>query len=177
MFSLGIRAVFGALTLCATLAASIAPAAAQYWQCAPYARSISGIEIFGNANTWWDQAAGKYERGNAPAEGSVLAFKAHGKMRVGHVAMVSRLVAPREVRLTHANWSRGGRIERDVRAIDVSEAGDWNKVKVWYASMRDVGLTSYPTHGFIYPKAASEPVRYAENRLADIGALIEGLRE
>ncbi|RZM09552.1 MAG: CHAP domain-containing protein, partial [Sphingomonas sp.] len=96
-----------------------APAAAQFWQCAPYAREISGIQIRGNANTWWSQAAGRYERGHTPTTGAVLAFQSTSRMRVGHVAMVSKVVSDREVLLTHANWSRRGGIERDVRAVDV----------------------------------------------------------
>src|SRR5262249_51895531 len=28
-------------------------------QCAPFARQASGIQIYGNANTWWRQAAGR----------------------------------------------------------------------------------------------------------------------
>ncbi|MEO5865768.1 MAG: CHAP domain-containing protein, partial [Sphingomonas sp.] len=94
------------------------PALAQFWQCAPYARQISGIEIRGNANTWWGQAAGRYERGHAPKVGAVLAFRSSGRMRLGHVAMVSDVVNDREVLLTHANWSHPGAIERGVRAID-----------------------------------------------------------
>ncbi|MFY8142871.1 MAG: CHAP domain-containing protein, partial [Caulobacter sp.] len=31
-----------------------------YWQCVPFARLMSGIQIFGDARTWWSQAAGKY---------------------------------------------------------------------------------------------------------------------
>ncbi|MES2755337.1 MAG: CHAP domain-containing protein [Pseudomonadota bacterium] len=132
-------------------------ATAQFWQCAPYAREISGIQIRGNANTWWGQAAGRYERGNAPRVGAVLAFAATGRMRVGHVAMVSAVVNEREVLLTHANWSRRGGIERDVRAVDVSDAGDWSRVKVWYAPNGGLGTSSYPTAGFIYANGAPAP--------------------
>jgi len=175
------RILLGAVAVCAAAVTSIAPAAARYWQCAPYAREISGVEIYGNANTWWGQAAGRYERGDTPEIGSVMAFKSHGKMRAGHVAMVSKIVSDREVRLTHANWSRGGQIERDVRAVDVSEAGDWSKVKVWYASMGDLGLTTYPIYGFIYArKSGDEPQRepaVPEIRLASIAGLIDGLRQ
>ena len=127
---------------------------AQFWQCAPYAREISGIQIHGNANTWWGQAAGKYERGNAPKVGAVLSFRSTGRMRVGHVAMVSQVVSDREVLLTHANWSRRGGIERNVRAIDVSDAGDWSLVKVWYAPQGGLGTSNYPTNGFIYGNGA-----------------------
>jgi surface antigen len=130
--------------------ATATPAAAQFWQCAPYAREISGIQIRGNANTWWGQAAGRYERGETPKVGAVLSFKSTRRMRVGHVAMVSAIVSDREVLLTHANWSRRGGIERDVRAIDVSAAGDWSQVKVWYAPQHGLGTSTYPTNGFIY---------------------------
>lgn len=184
MTSRAAKALFGALAVLGAAFAAVSPASAQYWQCAPYAREVSGIQIRGNANTWWDQAAGRYERGHEPKVGSVLALKSFGRMRVGHVAMVSKIVSDREILLTHANWSRGGSIERNVRAIDVSEAGDWSKVKVWYAPMGDLGLTAYPAYGFIYADGDEEddtpaPARkqqFAENRLASIATLIDGLR-
>ena len=138
------------------------PASAQFWQCAPYAREISGIEIRGNADTWWSQAAGHYERGATPKVGAVMSFQSTRRMRVGHVAMVSRVVNDREVLLTHANWSRPGRIETDVRAVDVSSAGDWSEVKVWYAPQGGLGTSVYPVNGFIYsghaPKVDATPV-------------------
>jgi surface antigen len=143
-----------ALTLFCCLSFAM-PANAQFWQCAPYARLISGVQIFGNANTWWNQAEGKYERGDAPREGAVMAFMATARMRLGHVAMVSKVVNPREVLLTHANWSRRGGVERDVRAVDVSPAGDWSQVKVWFAANQGLGTSAYPVKGFIYPKAAT----------------------
>ena len=144
-----------ALTLSCILL-STAPASARFWQCAPYAREISGVNIFGNALTWWSQAAGKYDRGAAPKKGAVLAFAPTARMRLGHVAMVSQIVSDREVRLTHANWSRRGQIERDVRAIDVSAAGDWSMVRVWFASNGDLGTSAYPTRGFIYADRARD---------------------
>jgi surface antigen len=168
-----LAARFALVSLCVLGLA--APATAQFWQCAPYAREISGIQIRGNANTWWGQAAGKYARGNAPKAGSVLAFQPTRRMRVGHVAMVSRVVGDREVLLTHANWSRRGAIERDVRAIDVSAAGDWSQVKVWYAPQGGLGTSSYPTNGFIYsdtaPVEALRPVTMASRAGAGRGIM------
>ena len=149
--------MFGALMMFGLIFGA-APAKAQFWQCAPFARMVSGIDIYGNAGTWWGQAAGRYDRGQTPALGSVMVMKPHGKMRVGHVAMVSRIVSPREIKVTHANWSRRGGVEQDVRVLDVSANGDWSKVKVWYASLGDLGQTAYPTFGFIY----SKPVQFAE---------------
>jgi len=140
-------AAIAALFAC-TIAAP--KAEARFWQCAPYARMISGVDLYGNALTWWGQAAGKYARGTAPKAGAVMSFAATRRMRMGHVATVSRVVSDREVLLTHANWSRRGGIETDVRAVDVSAAGDWSQVKVWFAANRGLGTSSYPVNGFIY---------------------------
>lgn len=148
------------MAACALLLAG--PAQAQFWQCAPYAREVSGIQIRGNAHTWWAQAAGRYERGRVPVEGAVLSMRSTARMRLGHVAMVSRVVSDREVLLTHANWSRRGGVEKDVRAIDVSAANDWSEVRVWYGPVGGLGTSVYPTNGFIYaghaPAEAPAPV-------------------
>ncbi len=145
----GFRALFAAAML-ALGAFSAVPATAGVLQCAPFAREVSGIEIFGNANTWWNQAAGRYDRGHEPRVGAVLSFASSRAMPVGHVAMVSKIVTDREVLLTHANWSYRGGVERNVRAIDVSPNNDWTDVRVWYGPIGDVGLRSNPTNGFIY---------------------------
>ena len=143
-----LAARFALVVSCVLVTAT--PASARFWQCAPYAREISGVDIHGNANTWWGQAAGHYQRGATPKVGAVMAFAPTSRMRVGHVAMVSKIVSDREVLLTHANWSRRGGIETDVRAVDVSAAGDWSEVKVWFAPLGDLGTSSYPVRGFIY---------------------------
>jgi surface antigen len=129
-----------------------------YLQCVPYARQVSGIQIFGDAWTWWDQAADRYERGFRPKVGAVMAFKPHGNMRLGHVAAVSRIVNSRTVLLRHANWSpingRRGQIEDNVRAIDVSPDNDWSEVRVWFDPIQAIGGTSWPVQGFIYNRPA-----------------------
>jgi surface antigen len=126
-----------------------------YLECVPYARQVSGIQIYGDAWTWWDQAGGRYARGGTPRPGAVMAFEPHGSMRLGHVAAVSRVVDRRTVLLRHANWSpidgRRGQIEDDVLAVDVSQDNDWSEVRVWYAPIADLGTTVWPVHGFIYP--------------------------
>jgi len=125
-----------------------------YLQCVPYARQVSGIQIFGDALTWWDQAEGRYKRGTRPKVGAVMAFHPHGNMRLGHVAAVSKVVNSRTVLLRHANWSpidgRRGQIEDDVRAVDVSENNDWSRVRVWYDPIQSLGGTAWPVDGFIY---------------------------
>lgn len=127
-------------------------------QCVTYARAVSGIDIRGNAHTWWQQAAGVYARGQQPKVGAVLAFRASGAMPFGHVAVVDRVLDDRRVLLDHANWSRPGMIERGALAEDVSAAGDWSEVRVWFAPTRSLGLRSSPAYGFIYAgKADDEP--------------------
>ena len=160
-------AVFGAAALIAgagVASALIAPATAQAegaisgWQCAQFARLFSGIEIFGDAYTWWRQAVGKYARGQSPEVGAVLVFKPHGAMKLGHVAVVSQVVTDRLIQVTHANWSRidgaRGQVEKDVMVADVSDAGDWSQVKVWNNPTKDMGTTVYPTFGFVYKSPA-----------------------
>ncbi len=139
---------------------------ARFWQCAPYARLISGVEIHGNALTWWNQAAGKYARGSAPKKGAVMSFAATSRMRLGHVATVSQVVSDREVLLTLANWSRRGGIETDVRAVDVSDAGDWSRVKVWFASNGGLGTSSYPVNGFIYADRSQDDAPRVQVQIA-----------
>jgi surface antigen len=138
-------------------------AADPYWECVPFARLVSGIQIFGDAYTWWNQAVGRYQTGYTPKLGAVLCFKPNGKMRLGHVAVVSQVVTDRVIQITHANWSpidgSRGQIEKNVTVIDVSAAGDWSLVKVWYDPTRDIGSSTYPTYGFIYQDSLAS--RYA----------------
>jgi surface antigen len=143
-----LAARFALVLSCASMTA--APAAAHFWQCVTFARQMTGIDIHGNANTWWGQAAGHYSRGDAPKVGAVMSFEATGRMPMGHVAMVSKVVSDREVLLTHANWSHPGQVETDVKAVDVSPNNDWSQVKVWYAPTGALGTTVYPVNGFIY---------------------------
>ncbi|WP_294395296.1 CHAP domain-containing protein [uncultured Sphingomonas sp.] len=127
-----------------------ANAQATFWQCAPFARVFSGIQLFGAAASWWNQSMGKYGQGHAPKPGSVLVFKAINSMRSGHVATVTKVISERIVEVTHANWSARGGVERDVKVVDASANGDWSSVKVWYGPIRDIGTKAYPTYGFIY---------------------------
>ena len=148
-----------ALALTAALAGfgMSSSANAQGLQCVQFARMFSGVQLFGNAATWWGQAMGKYARGFTPESGSVLVFKASGIMRDGHVAVVSHVLTDRIIQVTHANWSviggHRGQVEKDVTVVDVSPAGDWSQVKVWYDPSHNLGNSVYPTYGFIYRAA------------------------
>ncbi len=122
-------------------------------QCVTFARADSGIELSGNANTWWYNAAGVYQRGARPEAGSVLNFRANGSMRMGHVAVVNQVVDSRTIDIDHANWGgpgaiRGG-ISRDISVVDVSPSNDWSAVRVALGHSGDYG-SIYPTYGFIY---------------------------
>ncbi len=150
------------------------PAAAnQGWQCAQFARLFTGIQIFGDAGTWWEKAVGKYARGFSPQAGSVLVFRPYGPMTRGHVAVVSQVLTDRIIQVTHANWSlingRRGQVEKDVTVVDVSARGDWSQVKVWYDPSNNLGTTVYPTYGFIYKaqqvmQAAGDAMKSAAGR-------------
>jgi len=141
---------FFAVVACALGTVAGVPAQARSgWQCVTYARTITDVSIRGNANTWWGRAAGRYERGNTPVAGAVLAFKSSPGMRAGHVAVVKDVVSDRELIVDHANWTHRGGVERNAHVVDVSQAGDWSAVKVSLGS--GMGTRVNPTFGFIYP--------------------------
>jgi surface antigen len=147
------------------VASSPADAQGSFWQCATFARMFSGIQLFGAAASWWNQALGKYSRGETPKAGAVLVFKSIGSMRSGHVATVSQIVSDRIIKVTHANWSTPGKIENDVEVMDVSANNDWSRVRVWFKSLGGLGTSSYPVYGFIYNGKAK-----AAAATADAGA-------
>ena len=117
--------------------------------CVAYAREVTGIQLDGNAAAWWPNAEGRYERGQQPKVGAILVFKPHGGMRVGHVAVVARIVGPREILVDQANWIRG-RVVTAMSVVDASAANDWTSVKVIELHSGTHGREN-PTYGFIYP--------------------------
>ncbi|SLN29989.1 CHAP domain protein [Aquimixticola soesokkakensis] len=120
--------------------------------CVPFARNASGIQLRGNAHLWWNAAVGKYARGNEPQVGAVMVFSASRSMKIGHVAVVSKVVSDREILIDHANWKRN-QVTRGQRVVDVSKNGDWSAVKVESAP-GSLGRTN-PVSGFVYSKALS----------------------
>ncbi|WP_353230352.1 CHAP domain-containing protein [Novosphingobium sp.] len=144
-----LRTLTGFLALTAAIGAPVVAHARL--QCVAYARQISAVQLSGNARDWWGNAGGVYARGNAPKAGAVLAFRSTHAMPMGHVAVVSKVIDERHVLINHANWSRPGMVERGVVAVDVSDAGDWSQVRVWYARSGSLGLRPSPAFGFIYP--------------------------
>ncbi|WBO22778.1 CHAP domain-containing protein [Sphingomonas abietis] len=155
-------------------------------ECVPYARQMSGIQIYGNAWTWWDQASARYQEGAAPKVGAVLVFRPKGVMKLGHVAVVSKIVSSRILMISHANWSRiggvRGQIEKDVTLVDVSAGNDWSEVRVWWRDNHGLGTTRYPVYGFIYGRDANsgEQIAHVSKDLASaspdiVGAVIDSL--
>ncbi len=133
-------------------------------ECAPFARAESGVQLYGEAYTWWDGARGRYSRGSEPSPGAVLVFRRTGRLPSGHVSVVADVVGEQEIRVTQANWVHG-RITRDDSVVDVSPGHDWTAVRVWWAPTRTLGATTYPTYGFIGP--AGRPTR--PDLVADAG--------
>jgi hypothetical protein len=127
-----------------------------YLNCVAFAREETGIDISGNASTWWGHAAGLYERGSRPEVGAIMSFQANGHMPSGHVAVVASVVNSRQVVIDHANWAgpgaRRGGVSRGIPVIDVSPSNDWTAVRVGLGQSGDFGSV-YPTNGFIYDRA------------------------
>lgn len=122
-----------------------------YSECVPYARLLSGIQIWGDAVTWWKQAASKYVRSTRPAPGSVLVLRGWNDDTRGHVSSVTEIVSSRIMRVDHANWLKGGEISLNVPVIDVSAANDWSKVRIWHVPGGYWGGRTYEVDGFIHP--------------------------
>ncbi|MDB5661360.1 MAG: hypothetical protein JWS10_3975 [Cypionkella sp.] len=120
--------------------------------CVPFARDASGVEIKGNAGTWWGQAKDKFARGHDPVVGAVMAFSSTRKLPKGHVAVVSQVVSEREILIDHANW-KPSQVSLGMKVVDVSTKNDWSVVKV--ASAGDTLGRPYQIDGFIW-KAATQ---------------------
>lgn len=120
-------------------------------ECAPFARQVTGIQLYGQAYSWWDQADGRYAKAQEPIEGGVLVFRRSGRLPYGHVSVVARQVSDREIRVTQANWVHR-RVTRDEAVVDVSPRNDWSRVRVWWAPSNVLGTTVFPTYGFIAPE-------------------------
>jgi surface antigen len=135
---------------------ALLPPPSEPMECVPYARQVSGIDLRGDAWTWWRQANGRYERGKKPRLGAVLVFQKTRALPRGHLSVVTAVVGAREILITHANWSSSsdarGQVTRDVRVIDISPGNDWSELRVWNGS--DFGR-NYPAAGFIYPVATA----------------------
>lgn len=123
--------------------------ASKFLYCVEYARSLSGLAIFGDAKHWWDRAKALYARAAHPVEEAVMVFSGSARLTRGHLAVVSHIVSPREIRVEQANWLNRGEIDRATPVLDVSEKNDWSKVRVWDVPSGQYGSRVYAISGFI----------------------------
>lgn len=123
----------------------------RHLQCVPFAREQSGVEIFGNANRWWELAEGRYRKAKTPAVGSVMVMNGYRTTRRGHVAVVRKIVDSRTIIIDHSNWLNDGKIYLSAPVRDVSENNDWSQVNVWYTPGQTWGSRTYSAKGFIRP--------------------------
>jgi hypothetical protein len=124
-------------------------------QCVPYARAQTGIPIYGDAYTWWEQAAGRYARSYEPSQGAVLVLYNYAGQDRAHLAVVRQIVSNREIHVDHANWLDDGSVYTDDPVMDVSPAGDWSQVRVFNPRTGAWGRRIYPVQGFIGPGSES----------------------
>ena len=127
-------------------------------QCVPYARARSGIDLYGDASTWWDAAAGRYERGPEPKLGAVIVMTGYAGARRAHLAVVEDMVSSREIRVDHANWLNDGAIYMDDPVVDVSPDNDWTEVRVWNPQTNAWGIRTYLVRGFIGPSSDAQQI-------------------
>lgn len=139
--------VWGAIPMLFAVLHTSAAAAAS---CALYARAQTGVDLYGDAGDWWGEASSSYWRGRVPQAGAILVFKRTEVIPDGHVAVVARVVGPREIVVNQANWYHG-LVTRDVPVIDESPANDWTMVAVLNVGSGHYGQ-DYPTYGFVYPQ-------------------------
>jgi len=127
--------------------------------CVEYARLRSGLAIFGNANLWWSKARNLYSEMTTPVANAVMVFARNRRITKGHVAVVTRIVSNREIRVDQANWQNHGEIDHAIPVLDVSRANDWSRVRVWNIATGQYGAHVYPVSGFI----TGSPIRQATN--------------
>jgi hypothetical protein len=124
-------------------------------QCVPYAREVTGIDITGDAWTWWGGSVGKYQRGHQPGFMAVLVLSRTSRLRLGHVAVVIDVVGPREIRVTQANFGSDPQSRRiiydSMPVLDISPANDWSLVRFWNYEAKTWGIV-YEAYGFVYPE-------------------------
>ena len=132
-------------------------------QCVPFARDHSGVQIYGDAYTWWDKAAGHYNRTSSPSTGAVMVLAGYSGPSRAHVAVVRRIVSSREIRIDHANWLNNGAIFMDDPVADISPNNDWTRVLVWNVQTHAWGVHTYNVTGFIEPKGGGGSMRVASS--------------
>ncbi len=142
-------------------------------QCVPFARDHSKVKIFGDAWTWWDKAAGKFARAQAPSSGAILVLADYAGPDHGHLAVVQKIIGAREIRVDHANWLNDGSVYLNDPVLDVSDDNDWSAVKVFNIQSNAWGSKIYPVKGFILssPPGSAPPAPAAPAPQTSPGAV------
>jgi len=151
------------ISACTTMASD-----SRYLQCVPYARQVSGIEIYGDAHTWWAKAQKKsLARGKKPEKDSVFILSKTKQLPYGHLSVVKKVVSPRLIEVDHANWGKNiigqGNIYKSMPVKDVSKNNDWSKVRFWSPESENFGYV-YPATGFVYNRKAQKQVQLTQNQ-------------
>jgi len=122
-------------------------------ECVPFARRRSGIQIRGNAHTWWNKCDPN-QRSVRPKEGAVMVLSKTRRLRYGHLAVVKDLVSRREINVTHTNWGSNRKkrlvVYESMRVKDVSPNNDWSSAVFWNKYTNAYG-SPYKVSGFILP--------------------------
>jgi surface antigen len=135
--------------------------------CVPYAREHSNVNLRGDANTWWGQAAGRFKRSSTPSDGAVMVMTGYSGPEHGHLAVVREVVSSREIRVDHANWLNNGAIYLNNPVADISPGNDWSLVLVWNLETHAWGTHPYSVRGFIGPGANDSRARVASSARDD----------
>jgi len=114
-----------------------------------FAREQSGLQIRGDAKTWWASARDLYPEFKQPVPDAVMVFSGSKRIKRGHVAVVTKLLTTREIIVDQANWQNHGEIEHSSPVLDVSDNNDWSKVRVWDIRSGQFGARIYAVKGFI----------------------------
>lgn len=146
--ALGVAVALALLSGCGSPRGNAPTASDVSVSCVLYARAVSGIDIRGDAYTWWDSAAGRYLRGQVPEVGAVLVLAKTNRLQLGHLAVVRQVLDERDILVDHSNWVPG-RITTGMQVRDVSAANDWSELRFLNADYNAFGGI-YLADGFIY---------------------------
>jgi surface antigen len=108
------------------------------------------VVLHGDAADWWEEADGRYRRTVEPREGAILVLARSARLPSGHVAVVARVLRPREILVVQANWVRG-ELDEDQPVVDVSSSNDWSAVRLWWPPDGQIGTHVYRSLGFVLP--------------------------
>ncbi len=82
-----------------------------------------------------------------------MVFAGSKRISHGHVAVVTAVISPREIKVDHANWQNHGEIDLNMPILDVSPDNNWSQVRVWDPKSNQFGAHVYAISGFITREA------------------------